>query len=122
MGHVRRPKRQLRAWNGRWRWTGIHNVIKLLEDIEDGKLNDIDYVEALACTGGCVGGPLAAENNFVAESRLKRLCKGLPYEGAPQDGGIDPFWDRPLVYRPVMNLDQDIQKAMLKIGAAGGDL
>ena len=94
---------------------GIHNVIKLLEDIEDGKLNDIDYVEALACTGGCVGGPLAAENNFVAESRLKRLCKGLPYEGAPQDGGIDPFWDRPLVYRPVMNLDQDIQKAMMKI-------
>lgn len=94
---------------------GIHNVIALLEDIEDGKLNDIEYVEALACTGGCVGGPLVAENNFVAESRLVRLCRDLPYELATLHDDLNTFWDRPLVYRPVMNLDEDIQKAMLKI-------
>lgn len=94
---------------------GIHNVIALLEDIEDGKLDDIDYVEALACTGGCVGGPLVAENNFVAESRLKRLCRELPYELEELGEDINAFWDRPLVYRPVMNLDEDIQKAMMKI-------
>lgn len=94
---------------------GIHNVIALLEDIEDGKLDDIEYVEALACTGGCVGGPLVAENNFVAESRLKRLCRELPYELEQPQAGLNAFWDRPLVYRPVMNLDEDIQKAMLKI-------
>ncbi len=35
---------------------GIHNVVKILEEIEDDKLLDVDYVEALACTGGCVGG------------------------------------------------------------------
>ena len=94
---------------------GIHNVIALLEDIEDGKLDDIEYVEALACTGGCVGGPLVAENNFVAESRLKRLCRELPYELERPQADLNAFWDRPLVYRPVMNLDKDIQKAMLKI-------
>lgn len=94
---------------------GIHNVIALLEDIEDGKLDDIEYVEALACTGGCVGGPLVAENNFVAESRLKHICRELPYEKEQFTPEVNAFWDRPLVYRPVMNLDEDIQKAMEKI-------
>ncbi len=37
---------------------GIHNVITILDEIENDKLEDIDFVEALACTGGCLGGPL----------------------------------------------------------------
>lgn len=94
---------------------GIQNVIKLFEDIEDGKLNDIEYVEALACNGGCVGGPLTAENCFVAESRLKRICKLLEPEKLSLGEDIVPFWDRPLIYRPIMNLDDDIQKAMQKM-------
>lgn len=32
-----------------------------------GKLHGIQYVEALACSGGCIGGPLTVENKFVAE-------------------------------------------------------
>lgn len=94
---------------------GIQNVIQVFEDIEDGKLNDIDYVEALACNGGCVGGPLTAENCFVAESRLKRICKSIEPEKLSLGKDIVPFWDRPLIYRPIMNLDEDIQKAMLKM-------
>ncbi len=52
---------------------GIHNVISVLEEIEDGKLSDIDYVEAQACVGGCVGGPLTVENPFVAKVKVKDL-------------------------------------------------
>ncbi len=33
---------------------GISNVIKVLDEIENGKLDDIDYFEGLACIGGCV--------------------------------------------------------------------
>ncbi len=91
---------------------GIHNVIKVLEDIEDEKLTDIDYVEALACPGGCVGGPLTAENNFVARSRLMTLVKGMPAEKCSIDKDIDTMWDRPVVYRPVMKLDTDMKQAM----------
>lgn len=94
---------------------GIQNVIQVFEDIEDGKLNDIEYVEALACNGGCVGGPLTAENCFVAESRLKRICKSIEPEKLSLGSAIVPFWDRPLIYRPIMNLDKDIQKAMEKM-------
>ena len=95
---------------------GIHNVIKVLEAIEDGKLSDIDFVEALACPGGCVGGPLTAENNFVSRSRLHRICEKV--ENAELNIGKDTvncFWDQPVVYRPVMNLDDDIIKAMEKM-------
>jgi len=93
---------------------GIHNVIKVLEDIEDGKLDDIEYVEALSCTGGCVGGPLTVENNFVARSRIQRICNELPNEKKGIEGDKNSFWDKPIVYRPVMHLDEDIAVAMEK--------
>ena len=57
---------------------GIANVIKALEDIENDKLKDVDFFEGLACTGGCVGGPLVFESSFVAKTRIKRLCDMLP--------------------------------------------
>ena len=94
---------------------GIHDVIRVLEAIEDGKLRDIEYVEALACTGGCVGGPLVAENNFVANSRIKRISKELPENFESSSNDINTFWEHPVVYRSVMHLDNDIQKAMEKI-------
>ena len=93
---------------------GIHNVIRVLEAIEDRKLSDIEYVEALACTGGCVGGPLVTENNFVANSRIKRISKSLPENFEPPSDEVDPFWEHPVVYRSVMNLDPDIHRAMEK--------
>ena len=91
---------------------GIHNVIKVLEDIEDDKLNDIEYVEALACPGGCVGGPLSAENNFVARSRIKRISKNMPKEQEHIPSEITRVWDNAPVYRPIMELDKDLAKAM----------
>lgn len=57
---------------------GIENIIKVLEEIEDERLNNVDFVELNACTGGCVGGVLCAENPFIARSRLQRIRKYLP--------------------------------------------
>ena len=37
---------------------GIENVIKVLEDLEDEKLGELEFVELAACAGGCVGGVL----------------------------------------------------------------
>ncbi len=91
---------------------GIHNVIKLFDDIEDDKLADIEYVEALACPGGCVGGPLAAENSFVARARLERICKDLPFELGEIDKDIDRLWDKSPVYSPIMKLNEDFKVAM----------
>ena len=37
---------------------GIDNVIKVIEEIENLKLGELQFFEGLACPGGCVGGPL----------------------------------------------------------------
>ena len=40
----------------------IQNIVALLEEIEMGKLHDIEFIEAMACPQGCVGGALTIEN------------------------------------------------------------
>ena len=57
---------------------GIENVIRVLEDLEDQKFNNLRFVELSACPGGCVGGVLTVENPYVAEVKLKRLRKYMP--------------------------------------------
>ncbi|MBQ3140583.1 MAG: 4Fe-4S binding protein [Clostridia bacterium] len=54
---------------------GIEHVISVLEELEDEKIHDIDYIELNACTAGCVGGCLAVENPYVAKARMKSLRK-----------------------------------------------
>lgn len=57
---------------------GIENVIQVLEELEDEKLQELDFIELNACAGGCVGGIFAAENGYVARARIQRLRKYLP--------------------------------------------
>ncbi|MEL7647033.1 MAG: [Fe-Fe] hydrogenase large subunit C-terminal domain-containing protein [Sedimentibacter sp.] len=52
---------------------GMENIIQILEEIENGKLDDVDYVEALACVQGCVGGTFNVVNPFVASSNIKNI-------------------------------------------------
>lgn len=57
---------------------GIENCISVLKELEDGKLQEVDFIELNACPGGCVGGVLNIENPFVAKSRMQSLRKYLP--------------------------------------------
>jgi len=54
---------------------GIENVIRILDDIEDGRLTGIKFAELLSCTNGCVGGVLTIENPFIARSKIRRLSE-----------------------------------------------
>lgn len=54
---------------------GMENVVNIFEEIENGKLNNIDFVEALACVGGCVGGSLNIENPFVAKNNIIHIVR-----------------------------------------------
>ena len=99
---------------------GIHNVIRVLEEVENGKLENLQFLEGLSCTGGCVGGPLVFENPFVGKNRIRRLSEKLPtndaaekFAGFLQDEKnylIDEIHPR-----PVMRLDEDLKKAMEKM-------
>ncbi|MGV8905478.1 MAG: [Fe-Fe] hydrogenase large subunit C-terminal domain-containing protein [Acetobacterium sp.] len=54
---------------------GIKNVINVLEEIECGKLDTIEFFEGLSCIGGCVGGCLTVENNYVAKMYIQERAK-----------------------------------------------
>ncbi len=100
---------------------GIHNVISILEEIENDKLNDMEFVEALACTGGCLGGPLTVVNPYIARTRLKKHIEEARKKSKPDTGEKeyiqDLVWTGNVEYKPVMKLDEDFQKALKKLEA-----
>jgi hypothetical protein len=106
---------------------GIHHVIQIMEEMGRGKLLDHDYIEVLACVGGCVGGVLAVDNPFISRRRLREL--------SAQDGSVELDeeiarhqarilaevdrstldFDKPIVPRPPLSLDDDMAVAIKKM-------
>ena len=98
---------------------GIENVIRILEEIEDGRLPEADFIELNACVEGCVGGCLTVENPFAAHMRLKKLTRDMPDCGnrfADLDVPAETLKaDKELEYVPVLLLDTDRAAAMQKM-------
>lgn len=100
---------------------GIENVIRVLEEIENNKLHDLTFFEGSACTGGCVGGPLNFENNYVARNMIRRLVD--------RDSDLHPehqvdvsmltkyplYNQKDIMPNTAMKLDDDIVEAMRKM-------
>lgn len=98
---------------------GIDNVIRMLEEIEDGRLPEADFIELSACVEGCVGGCLTMENPFGAHMRIKKLMRGLPVSrNRVSDLGESEeliHSDKELEYLPVLLLDTDRAAALEKL-------
>lgn len=98
---------------------GIHNVIMILEAVENDKIEGIDFIEALSCTGGCLGGPLTVENVYVAKTRIKKHvddAKAFDKSMMQQDTYDENMvWTEEIAYKPIMKLDDDFGKAMKKL-------
>ncbi len=59
---------------------GVKNVMQVLDDLEQGKITNINYLELWACPGGCVGGPLAVENPYLAKVKVSKLIQSFGKE------------------------------------------
>ena len=99
---------------------GIENVIKVLEDLEDQKFADLDFIELNACCGGCVGGTLTVENPYVAKAKLGRLRKYMPVARTHLDEGTveELLFTKEVEYDPVFKIGSSIKEsiaAMAKI-------
>ncbi|HHY99007.1 MAG TPA: 4Fe-4S dicluster domain-containing protein [Firmicutes bacterium] len=124
---------------------GIHNVIAVLEEMELGKLDRLDFIEAQACVGGCVGGALMVRNPFLGRVALEQLASSVgrkddrPYGGdeTKDNGGYlhDDYFPlpetvgreihelyrqgyfngAPLVPQPAFKLDEDLARAIAKM-------
>jgi hypothetical protein len=93
---------------------GIENVIKVLEDLEDQKFDQLEFIELNSCAGGCVGGVLTVENPYLAKVKLKRLRKYLPVACSHLVSGADDdkFWTDEVKYEPVFKLGRDMNESI----------
>ena len=98
---------------------GIENCIHVLEEIEDNRLRGLEFFEGAACTGGCVGGPLNFENNYVARSNVGRLASRDPNSDLNVDSGMmtkyDLYDSESIKPNMAMKLDDDLVEAMKKM-------
>ncbi|MCX6831347.1 MAG: 4Fe-4S binding protein [candidate division Zixibacteria bacterium] len=62
--------------------SGIDHVMQILDDIENSRLRNVVFVEALAHMFGCLGGPLNVENPYVAQSNSNK--QRHKYESHPK--------------------------------------
>ena len=97
---------------------GIDNVIHVLEELENGRLSDLDFLEAAACPGGCVGGPLVYGNSFIARNTIRAILRDM----TPRDPGqVKPpvklprsllFNELPIEPNTALTLDEDMSTAL----------
>ncbi len=96
---------------------GIHNVIQVLEEIEYGKLNAVDFIELSACINGCAGGALCIANSFVATRRIALQSKksdNIPVKSVDVDAQ-ELAWQKNVEARQHSKLDEDLEVAMQKM-------
>ena len=78
---------------------GIENVIRVLDSIENGNISGVDFIELLACAGGCVGGVLTVEDPYIAKGRLQTLRRYMPVTRNHLPPGTGPVPEECLTVR-----------------------
>jgi iron only hydrogenase large subunit-like protein len=102
---------------------GIKNVNEFLENIENEKLDQIDFLELRACDESCAGGNLISGNRFLTVERLK--IRAEEYRAREDDRNLkmdEGFLDIKkhgfighIEPRPIGKLDEDLSAALKKM-------
>ncbi len=118
LGHISRDVGSVRCLTV----AGLDHVKIILDDLEEGKLLNCDFVEAMACMQGCVGGIFCVENPYIARHNSVELEK--------QHGGrksLDKeniirkyeegfyFLEHPVLPRPTQYFDHDVATSIRRM-------
>jgi len=103
---------------------GFKDVVTILEMLEGGRLEDIGFVEAHICQGGCLSGPLTVENPFRADSVVRKLVRDLGFQSEVDREKIRQSmakglfsWEKSLEPHPVRPWGPEPAKAITKMNA-----
>lgn len=104
--------------------SGLGEILKVFDDIERGKLRNIDFIEAYSCTQGCVGGSLTVENLYISYNKILKLIETLEFEqikACPDIREVRKLYSQKYFFiegklepRPLKPLDKDLAKAIKK--------
>lgn len=98
--------------------TGIYNIERELDNLQDTAVSRPVFIECLACDGGCVNGPCTTNKKSGLTKRLEILRQT---EFDEQAGKRTPLYNINLSYKPEeLNCTEfseaDIKKVLTKIG------
>jgi len=102
--------------------SGLDHVMRILDDIENSRLRNVDFVEAMACMLGCIGGSLNVENPYVA--RANSVKQRFKYEDPIEvdDADIERkletryyFLGNPVLPRPTKYFDTDLETSIKRM-------
>ncbi len=101
---------------------GLTDAMRIFEEIENGKLRDIQYIEVHSCPTGCAGGSLTVENAYIARGRILRMVRkfgGKPCQDREKIRELyqKNFFSLPgkIPSSPLQPLDEDVSKAISKL-------
>lgn len=135
------PPRQLRRSSGmgmRWGALGgeiealgmenaiavsdMKHLVRVIEEIDNHKLSDVDFVECRACYGGCAGGPLMVDNPYRGRAKIQMLSRRFDAERSCDETWVREnverykvYFDRRLAPLPTEGLDPDPTRAIEKL-------
>jgi len=102
--------------------SGIDQVMRIFDDIENSKLRNVDFVEALACMLGCISGPLVVENPYVARANIERQRARYAQQCEVDFAEIDRrlaeryyFFEHPILPRPTRYFDTDLETSIKRL-------
>ena len=100
----------------------MKHLLRVLEEIEDQKLRNIEFVECRGCYGGCTGGPLMVDNPYQGRAKIQMLSRMFAPKSLSDGGWVGqnferykPLLDRRFAPRPAEGLDPDPSKAIRKL-------
>jgi hypothetical protein len=101
---------------------GVADAVRVFEEIENGKLRDIQYIEVHSCSTACVGGSLTVENSYIARGRVLSMVRRYGSTPCQDRGKIRELYQKnffslhgkipPVPLRP---LDEDVARALQKL-------
>jgi Na+-translocating ferredoxin:NAD+ oxidoreductase RNF subunit RnfB len=101
---------------------GLTDVMRVFDEIENGKLKDIQYIECHSCPTGCVGGSLTVENPYIARGRVLRLVEKYGSEPCQDRQKVRDLYHKnffsllgTIPPSPVQPFDDDISRAIHKM-------
>jgi len=101
---------------------GIDNIKMILDDIEDSRLKNVNYIEAFTCPQGCIGGAYCVENPYISRHTAIILEKR---HGQPPD--LDKkrinkklkqnYYNmiEPVIPRPIRSMEIDIATSIKRM-------
>lgn len=101
---------------------GLNDVVRIFNDIENGKLRDIQYIECHSCPTACVGGSLNVENAYIARGRVLRIVQRHGLSSSQDREKIRTLYQKHFFSLPgtippipLQPLDEDVSKALQKL-------